>query len=138
MLQEFHKKGGDINARDGHATPQPDLPIFSSGRKCSELCPRVLPFWPEISAFGLPPYPLTPFSLGVTPTQATPPQFCFIVFFPACRPPHLCRVPLVHAAAAWHRIGRTPLMYAARKGSTDALALLVQLRAAVDAQHKYG
>ena len=28
-LQDFHKKGGDINARDVYATPQPNLPILA-------------------------------------------------------------------------------------------------------------
>ena len=45
MLQEFHQKGGDINARNACATPQPDLPILALGRKCSEHCPRALPYF---------------------------------------------------------------------------------------------
>ena len=49
-------------------------------------------------------------------------------------PPHLCRVPLVHAAAAWHRRGDTPLMDAAINGATAAVASFVELRANLDAQ----
>ncbi len=86
----------------------------------------------KISALGLPPYPY-PLSLGVTPTLATPPLL-FFVFFPLHAQPHLGRVPLVHAAAAWHRDGDTPLMSAALNGATAALELLVKLRANLDAQ----
>ena len=50
-------------------------------------------------------------------------------------PPHLCRVPLVHAAAAWHRDGMTPLMCAADKGATAAVTSLIKLRANLDAQN---
>ena len=57
---------------------------------------------------------------------------------PACRPPHLCRVPLVHAAAARHRDGFTPLMHAVHFGATAALGRLVELRADLDAQTKHG
>ena len=83
--------------------------------------------------WGYPRTPFTPFSLGATPTLATPPllSFCFL---PLHAPPHLCRVPLVHAAAAWHRGGNTPLMCAASNGATAALALLIKLRANLDAQ----
>jgi hypothetical protein len=45
---------------------------------------------------------------------------------------------LVHAAAAWHGDGRTPLLVAAAYGHTDALALLAQLGAALDAQTNSG
>ena len=79
---------------------------FSSGRTCSEHCPRALPYFgTKISASGLPPYPLTPISLGLTPPWLPHPfrLFCFLP--PACLP-NLCRVPLVHAAAAWHRASR--------------------------------
>ena len=53
-------------------------------------------------------------------------------------PPHLCRVPLVHAAAAWHRCGMTPLMWAASNGATAAVASLIKLRANLDAQGNNG
>ena len=55
-------------------------------------------------------------------------------------PPHLCRVPLVHAAAAWHRDGSgyTPLMCAADNDATAAVASLIKLRANLDAQENSG
>ena len=110
MLQEFHQKGGDINARDGHATPQTDLRILAPGRKCSEHCPRALPYMAEISALGLPPYPFTPFSLGATPTLAghpTPLSFCFLP--PACPAP-----PVPHAPrACGGGVAQVPWVYAA-------------------------
>ena len=52
--------------------------------------------------------------------------------------PRLCRVPLVHAAAAWHRHGFTPLMDAASNGATAAVASLAELRANLDAQNDWG
>jgi hypothetical protein len=130
-LQDFHKKGGDINGRDGYATPA-RRSHFSSGRKCSEHCPLALPYLAENKCFGANLYTLTPFSLGATPPGPPDP---FWLFFPLHAQLHLCRVPLVHAAAAWHRDYEwTPLMHAARFGSTAALKLLVQLRADLDAQ----
>ena len=47
-------------------------------------------------------------------------------------------MPLVHAAAAWHRGERTPLMYAANNGATAAVASLVERRANLDAQNIHG
>ena len=47
-------------------------------------------------------------------------------------------MPLVHAAAAWHRFGQTPLMHAAEYGATAALASLVERRANLDAQNNLG
>ena len=137
MLQEFHQKGGDINARGAYATPQPDVPILAPGRKCSEHCPRALPYLAEHKALGATPYPLTPFSLGATPTWL-PHPFCLFCFLPPACLPHLCRVPLVHAAAAWHRGGSTPLMDAALEGATAAVASLVERRADLDAQNNRG
>ena len=53
--------------------------------------------------------------------------------------PPAARVPLVHAAAAWHRWGSTPLMGAALNGATAAVASLVERRADLDAQENiYG
>ena len=49
--------------------------------------------------------------------------------------PPAARVPLVHAAAAWHRGGYTPLMHAAAKGATAAIASLAELRADLDPQN---
>ena len=132
-MQEFHKNGGDINTRDGHATPQPDVPILAPAESARSTARERYLFWPKISALGLPPYPLTPFSLGATPTLATPPPFV-LLFSSLHAQPHLCRVPLVHAAAAWHRYGMTPLLYAASNGATAAVASLIKLRANLDAQ----
>ena len=86
---------------------------------------------------GYPRTPFAPFSLGATPTLATPPlsSFCFL---PLHAQPHLCRVPLVHAAAAWHRDGETPLIHAADNGATAAVASLVERRADLDAQGNNG
>jgi hypothetical protein len=85
-------------------------------------------------------YPRTPYPLffGGYPHPGYPTPFVFFVFFPLHAQPHLCRVPLVHAAAAWHRHGSTPLMDAAYDGATAALKLLVELRANLDAQNHYG
>ena len=77
------------------------------------------------------PYPLF---FGGYPHPGYPTPFVFFVFFPLHAQPHLCRVPLVHAAAAWHRGGETPLMHAARNGATAAVASLVERRANLDAQ----
>jgi hypothetical protein len=44
----------------------------------------------------------------------------------------------VHAAAAWHSWGQTPLMFAASSGATAALARLVELCANLDAQNFSG
>jgi hypothetical protein len=44
----------------------------------------------------------------------------------------------VHAAAAWHRRGWTPLLIAADNGSTDAIELLAWLGANLDAQDNDG
>ena len=52
--------------------------------------------------------------------------------------PPAARVPLVHAAAAWHRHGWTPLIYAAANGATAAVASLVERRANLDAQNIHG
>ena len=95
-------------------------------------------FSPKISALGLPPYPFTPFSFGGYPHPGYPTPFAFFVFFPLHAQPHLCRVPLVHAAAAWHRSGNTPLMDAAHSGATAAVASLIKLRANLDAQNNVG
>ena len=97
---------------------------FSSGRKCSEHCPRALPIWPKISALGLPPYPLTSFSLGATPTLATPPLSSFLFSSPCMPSPTCCpRAPRacgggvaqewdyaadVRGALRRHRRGRVP------------------------------
>ncbi len=56
-----------------------------------------------------------------------------------CMPP-APSVPraLVHAAAAWHRRGWTPLLIAADNGSTDAIELLAWLGANLDAQDNDG
>jgi hypothetical protein len=137
MLQEFHKKGGDINARDAYATPQTDVPILAPAESAPSAARERFPIWPEISALGLPPYPLTPFLWGLPPPWL-PHPFCLFVFFPLHALPHMCRVPLVHAAAAWHRGERTPLMYAAEHGATAALELLVELGAALDAPSDCG
>jgi hypothetical protein len=60
------------------------------------------------------------------------------LFFFLHAQPHLCRVPLAHAAAAWHRHGWTPLMHAAIQGRTAAVARLVELCANLDAQNHSG
>ena len=137
MLQEFHQNGGDINARGAYATPQPDLPNLAPAESAPSTARERCPIWPKISASGLPPYPLTPFSLGATPTLATPPLSSFLFSSPCMPCPTCARVPLVHAAAAWHRNGITPLMYAAWNGATAAVASLVERRADLDAQNDY-
>jgi ankyrin repeat protein len=45
---------------------------------------------------------------------------------------------LVHAAAAWHRNGWTPLLLAATNGRTNTVELLVQMGAAVNTQDNWG
>ena len=87
--------------------------------------------------WGYPRTPLTPFLWGLLPPWLPQPlsSFCFL---PLHAQPHLCRVPLVHAAAAWHRWGQTPLMRAAVNGATAAVASLIKLRANLDAQNKDG
>ncbi len=110
---------------------------FSSGQKCSEHCPRALPYLAENKSFGATPVPLYPLFFGGYPHPG-PPPFAFFVFFPLHAQPHLCRVPLVHAAAAWHRTGMTPLMHAAWNGATAALNCLLELRADLDAQDSGG
>ncbi len=138
MMQEFHKKGGDINARDAYATPRLDLPILAPGRKCSEPCPRALPYLAENTCVGATPVPPYPLFFGGYPHPGYPAPFVFLVSSLHAQP-RLCRVPLVHAAAAWHREGRTPLMDAVRFGATAAVASLIKLRANLDAQHRdYG
>ena len=137
-MQEFHKKGGDINAEDVYATPQPDLPNLAPAETAPSTARERYLFWPKISASGLPPYPLTPFSLGATPTLATPPLSSFLFSSPCMPAPPAARVPLVHAAAAWHRWGSTPLMGAALNGATAAVASLVERRADLDAQANNG
>ncbi len=44
----------------------------------------------------------------------------------------------LHAAAAWHRAGWTPLMYAAAHGHTDAVELLVRMGATVNERSMFG
>ena len=85
--------------------------------------------------YPVPPYPLF---FGGYPHPGYPTPFVFFGFFPLHAPPHLCRVPLVHAAAAWHRGGYTPLMYAADNGATAAVASLAERRANLDAQDSAG
>ena len=108
---------------------------FSSGRKCSEHCPRALPYLAKNKCFGATALAigLIPF-FGGYPHPGYPAPFCVFCFLPLQAQPHLCRVPLVHAAAAWHRYEMTPLMCAVDSGATAALARLVELRANLDAQ----
>jgi hypothetical protein len=135
MLQQFHKDGGDINAPNSYATPQPGLFHFSSNRKCSDHCPRALPVLAENNCFGLTPYPRNTFPWGL-PHLATPP---LLLLFPSLHavPAHVPRA-LVHAAAAWHRSEWTPLMLVADNGRANAIALLAQLGVDVNAQSTYG
>ena len=88
----------------------------------------------ENKCFGATPAPPYPLFFGGYPHPGYPTPFVFFVFFPLHAQPHLCRVPLVHAAAAWHRNGDTPQMNAAHYGRAEAVALLVELRADLDAQ----
>ncbi len=78
--------------------------------KVLRALPASCPLWPKISAiWGYPRIPLTPFRWGY-PALATP----------------------------RHRSGWMPLMRAAMYGHTDAVALLLQLGAAVNAQDSHG
>ena len=93
----------------------------------------------ENKCFGATPVPPYPLFFGGYPHPGYPTPFRLFVFFPLHAQPHLCRVPLVHAAAAWHRYGFTPLMRAAIRGATAAVASLIKLRANLDAQdNSYG
>ena len=89
----------------------------------------------ENKCFGATPVLPYPLFFGGYPHPGYPTPFCLFVSFPLHAQPHLCRVPLVHAAAAWHRDGNTPLMYAAGNGATAAVASLVERRANLDAQN---
>jgi hypothetical protein len=48
--------------------------------------------------------------------------------------PTCAACPSCMRAAAWHRYGSTPLMWAAEYGATAAVASLMELRANLDAQ----
>jgi hypothetical protein len=135
MSQEFHKDGGDINARDRYATPQPDVPILAPAESAPSTARER--YLAENKCFGATALTirLIPF-FGGYPHPGYPAPFCVFCFLPLM-PPHLCRVPLVHAAAAWHRSGWTPLMHAADNGHIDAVALLVRMGADLDAQATY-
>ena len=91
----------------------------------------------ENKCFGSTPVPLYPLFFGGYPHPGYPTPFVFL-FSSLHAQPHLCRVPLVHAAAAWHRNGGTPLMFAAENGATAAVASLAELRANLDAQANDG
>ncbi len=85
----------------------------------------------------LPPYPSTPFLLGPPPTRGCVTPFAFGFFLLMPSQPTVPRA-LVHAAAAWHRFECTPLMRAAANGYANAIELLVQMGAAVNAQDYTG
>ena len=89
MLQQFHQKGGDINARNQFATPQPVLPNLAPAESAPSTARERCLSWPKISALGATPYPLTPFSLGGYPHPGYPTPFVFFVFFPLHALPHL-------------------------------------------------
>ncbi len=137
MLQEFHKNGGDTNAPPTRYTTPPDRRShFSSGRKCSEHCPRCAArLGRKYVLFGAYPVPHFTFLWGLPPPGYPAPSA--FAFFPFHAIPAHVPCALVHAAA-WHSGGWTPLMFAADRGHTDALALLLQLGAAVDAQDSHG
>jgi hypothetical protein len=148
MLQQFHKDGGDIDARDWYATPEPDVPVLAPAESAASTARERCLFWPKISvlwgtpvpanpfSLGLPPYPLTPFSSGATPTLATPPPLP--LFSSPCMPSQPTVPRALVLSAAWHRYsGGMPLMRAAARGHTNAVELLVRMGAAVNAQDTY-
>ena len=94
--------------------------------------------WPKISALGATPVPPYPLFFGGYPHRGYPTPFVFLFSSPCMPCPTRARVPLVHAAAAWHRLGQTPLMFAASNDATAAVASLVERRADLDAQDNTG